>query len=89
LTGEAQLLAFADFVPPVALSWMPKPTPGSSLTWMLEMLDDDFRSQPVAGWRLDTRMVAARDGYTNQVTTIHAPDGRAIATSTQSMVVFG
>jgi acyl-CoA thioesterase len=86
--SEAHLLAIADFVPPVALSWMPAVVPGSSLTWMLEMLDDDFAAQPLQGWRADATMSAARDGYTSQTTTIYAPDGRAIALSRQSMVVF-
>jgi len=86
--SEAHLLAIADFVPPVALSWMPTVVPGSSLTWMLEILDDDFITQPLSGWRIDAEMVAARDGYTSQSTTIYAPNGNAIALSRQSMVVF-
>jgi acyl-coenzyme A thioesterase PaaI-like protein len=49
--SEAHLLVLADFVPPVALSWMTKPVPGSSLTWMFELLDPDFASQPLTGWR--------------------------------------
>jgi acyl-CoA thioesterase len=85
---EAHLLVFADFVPPVALSWMPKPTPGSSLTWMLELLREDFTAHPLAGWRSDAQLVAARDGYTSQSTTLYAPDGTAIVLSRQSMVVF-
>lgn len=88
-TTESHLMAICDFVPPVGLSWMPRPTPGTSLTWMLEMLDDDFAGQPLAGWRIDAEMVAARGGYTTQRTAVHAPDGRAIALSHQSMVVFG
>ena len=86
--SEAHLLAFADFVPPVALSWMPAAAPGSSLTWMLELVDGDYAAQPLQGWLIDTRMIAARDGYTSQRTLIYAPDGRAIALSQQSMVVF-
>ena len=87
--SESHLLAFADFVPPVALSWLPRPVPGASLTWMLELLDADFATQPLDHWRIDATMVAARDGYTSQTTTIHAPDGRAIALTRQSMLVFG
>jgi len=86
--SEAHLLAIADFVPPVALSWMPAVVPGASMTWMLEILDEDFASQPLHGWRIDARMVAAREGYTSQSTTIHAPNGSAIALSRQSMAVF-
>jgi len=86
---EAHLLAIADFVPPVALAWMPGPSPGSSVTWMLELLGADFRAQPLEGWHVESELVAARDGYTNQSSVIHAPDGAAIALSRQSMVVFG
>ncbi|HVH33257.1 MAG TPA: hypothetical protein VM847_03985, partial [Tahibacter sp.] len=45
-------------------------------------------SQPAEGWRVDAELVAARDGYTSQSTWIVAPDGRPIALSRQSMVVF-
>jgi len=86
--SESHLLAFADFVPPVALSWMPRPVPGTSLTWMLELLDADFATQPLEHWRIDASLVAARDGYTSQTTTIHAPNGVAIALTRQSMLVF-
>jgi len=87
-SSEGHLLVIADFVPPVALSWMAKPSPGSSMTWMLEVLDT-FADQPLRGWRTDSEMTAARDGYTSQTTTVYAPDGRAVALSRQSMVVFG
>lgn len=87
-TGEWQLLAIADFVPPVALSWMDRPSPGSSLTWMLELLVEDYAAQPLHGWRVDAELTAARDGYTSQTNWIIAPDGRAVALSRQSMVVF-
>ena len=86
---ESHVLVFADFVPPVALSWMSKPTPGSSLTWMLELLHTDITAQPLAGWRTESDMLAAADGYTSQTTTLWAPSGAAVALSRQSMVVFG
>lgn len=86
---EGHLLVLADFVPPVALSWMPKPVPGSSLTWMFELLDGGFATQPLRDWRLESEMLAARDGYTSQSTTLWAPDGTPLALSRQSMVVFG
>lgn len=87
--SESHLLALADFVPPVALSWMETVSPGSSLTWMLELLSDDYASQPLDGWLVDAEMVAARDGYTSQSSLIWAPDGSPVALSRQSMVVFG
>jgi acyl-coenzyme A thioesterase PaaI-like protein len=87
--SESHVLAFADFMPPVALSWMTKPTPGSSLTWMLELLQVDSSAQPLVGWRTASEMIAAADGYTSQSTTLWAPDGTAVALSRQTMVVFG
>jgi Thioesterase-like superfamily len=86
---DAHLIALADFVPPIALSWMPKPTPGSSMTWMLEFVDQDFAQQPLSGWLVDSEMVAARDGYTSQSTTLWSPAGVPTLLSRQSMVVFG
>ncbi len=85
----AHLIAIADFVPPVALSMLDRPAPGSSLTWMLELLREDFDQLPLTGWRVDTDMVAARDGYISQSTRIWAPDGGIAALSRQAMVVFG
>ena len=86
---EAHLLVLADFVPPVALSWLPQPVPGSSLTWMFEVLSERFAAQALAGWRLEAEMLAARDGYVSQSTTLWAPDRTPVALSRQSMVVFG
>lgn len=87
--GEAHLLALADFIPPVALSLLDAPTAGSSLTWMLEMTGAVDAAAPLQGWRIDSEMVAAQDGYTSQSTRLWAPDGQLAALSRQSMVVFG
>ncbi len=88
-TTDAHLIALADFVPPVALSWLSKPTPGSSMTWMLEFLDHGFVEQPLRDWIVATEMVAAKDGYTSQSTTLWSPAGLPTVLSRQSMVVFG
>lgn len=87
--SEAHVVAIADYVPPVALSMLDEPRPGSSLTWMLELLTDRFDHLSLDGWRVDASLIAARDGYTSQSTLIFAPDGSAVAQSQQSMVVFG
>lgn len=87
--SEAHLLAIADFIPPVALSLLTQPSPGSSLTWMIELLNNDWQDQPLSHWLVDAEMTAAGEGYTSQTATIYAPDGNAVALSRQSMVVFG
>jgi acyl-CoA thioesterase len=86
---EGHVIAIADFMPPVALSQLDAPAPGSTLTWMLELLCDDVRHFPLDGWRIDAELVAARDGYTNQSVMLWGPDGSAVALSRQSMLVFG
>lgn len=88
LVDEAQVVAFADFIPPVALSMLDQPAPGSSLTWMLELFADS-RGLPLQGWRIDAQLQAAQDGYTSQQVMLWGPDGQPIALSRQSMVIFG
>lgn len=86
--NEAQIIAFADFIPPLALSLLSKPAPGSSLTWMLELLTDK-RDMPCEGWRVDAQLDAAIDGYTSQGIVLWGPGGEPVALGRQSMVVFG
>jgi len=85
---EGHVAALADFIPPIALSLLHAPTPGSSLTWMLEFLGD-AAAEPLEGWRVEARLDAAVDGYTSQAVRLFAPSGAPAALSRQSMVVFG
>lgn len=87
--GESHVLALADFPPPVALSHLRQPAFGSTLTWMVELLADRLDGLPLAGWRVDAQLVAARDGYTSQSVMLWGPGGVPVALSRQSMVVFG
>jgi acyl-CoA thioesterase len=88
VADEAHVIAFADFIPPVALSMLDQPAPGSSLTWMLELFAD-ARGLPLQGWRIDAQLQAAQDGYTSQQVMLWGPGGEPVALSRQSMVVFG
>jgi len=88
-SSEFHVLALADFLPPVGLSWLQSPAPGSSMTWMLEILGQRLEGLPMDGWRADADMVAAADGYTHQSVTLWGPQGQPIALSRQTMVVFG
>lgn len=86
---EGHALAMADFIPPVALSHLRAPAPGSTLTWMIEMLTERFDTLGTERWRIDAQLAAARDGYTSQSVMVWGPQGEPVATSRQSMVVFG
>ena len=86
---EGHVLAIADFIPPIALSWLRTPAPGSTLTWMIELLSERFEGLGLENWRVDATMAAARDGYTSQSVMVWGPGGEPLAMSRQSMVVFG
>jgi len=86
---EAHVMAFADFIPPVALSWLGERVAAASLTWMLEILPEDFSALPLDGWRIDACMMAAHDGYTSQSLVLWGPGGVPVALGRQSMVMFG
>lgn len=86
---EGHVLAMADFIPPIALSHLKAPAPGSTLTWMLEMLAERFDALGLERWRVDASLAAAHDGYTSQSVMVWGPGGEPVATSRQSMVVFG
>lgn len=85
----AQVLAFADFPPPIGLSWLNRPTPGSTMTWMLNFTGHGFAGQGLRNWVVDVQLDAAQHGYLQQTVTLFAPDGYAILRGTQCMVIFG
>lgn len=88
-SSESHVIAMADFIPPIGLSWLDTPTPGSSMSWMLEILTDQVNGLPMEGWRVDAEMTAADNGYTHQSLTLWGPQGQPVALGRQTMVVFG
>ena len=86
---EHHVLAMADFIPPIALSFLKTPVPAASLNWMLELVAEDVGSLPLDGWRVDAQMTAAHEGYINQSLTLWGPGGVPVALGRQTMVVFG
>jgi len=86
---EYHVVAMADFIPPIALSYLKTPVPAASLTWMLELLVEDASALPLDGWRIDAQMSAAHNGYINQSLMLWGPGGVPVALGRQTMVVFG
>lgn len=87
--GTEHVALFADVVPPLGLSYLSTPTFGSTMSWMLEFLAQPAVDESMQGWRLDSELVSADSGYTNQTNTLWSPSGQAIALSRQCMLVFG
>jgi hypothetical protein len=86
---EAHVVAIADFIPPIALSYLKERVAAASLTWMLELLVDDVSTLRLDGWRVDAMMEAAGGGYSTQSLLLWGPGGVPVALGRQSMVVFG
>lgn len=87
--SELLLPMYADFIPPIAISYLNSPSPSSTLTWMLELLRDRWDDVGPGPWRVEGRLEAALDGYTSQSITLWTPEGRPAAFSRQSMTIFG
>lgn len=85
---ESVAIALADAIPSPAVSLFSKPTPASSLTWMLEFLVPVLE-QPAAPWLMDALATAAADGYVSQTATLFDGRGVAVALSRQAVVIFG
>ena len=86
---ESHVLAMADFIPPIALSYLNTPVAAASLNWMLELLPEDVSALPLEGWRIDAQMTAAHGGYINQSLILWGPGGVPVALGRQTMVMFG
>lgn len=85
---ESAAIAIADAIPSPAVSLFRKPTPASSLSWMLEFLGPPL-DQPAAPWLMDAVVSSAADGYVSQTATLFNERGIAVALSRQSVVIFG
>lgn len=85
---EYHVVAMADFIPPIALSFLKERAMAASLNWMLELVPADVASLPLDGWRLDAHMTAADAGYTHQSLELWGPGGVLVALGRQTMVVF-
>ncbi|HEX4872575.1 MAG TPA: thioesterase family protein [Nevskiaceae bacterium] len=86
--GEEHLLALADVIPPLGLSHLRSPTNGSSVGWMLELLEPVAADTPAQGWQFRAELQSAGHGYLSQSGVLLRPDGVPAALSRQTMVIF-
>lgn len=85
----AHLIAIADIPPPIGLSMITTPTAGSSLTWSLEFLGDEWQANADDWWYVRTELAQSSQGYGQQTYSIWTPDGKPVALGRQVMTVFG
>ncbi len=87
IATELLTVLLADVPPTPLLSQFTKPTPASSVSWELELRPLPKTSD--GWWRVDTDVLAAAGGYSNQATRLWSPDGELAALGYQVVTVYG
>ena len=85
--GMVSLLAMADALPPAAAVLFDAPTPISTMTWSVDILDPNAQSAS-GWWFVHCAADRARGGYSAQRTTIWNPDGQPVLVARQNVAVF-
>ena len=85
---ECLLLALVDAWPPAVFSHLPRPAPGSSLTWTFEPIQP-LPTLAAGQWcQYQARIEHARDGYGQIAARLWSSNGTLLALSRQTVVVF-
>jgi len=85
--GEAEFVCLGDVLPPAAFPMMRVPVMISSMNWTLNLINPPETEE---GWYLvETRLSAARAGYSSQIMRYWNRAGLLIAEGTQSVAMFG
>lgn len=87
-TSLVRLLALADALPPPSLVLSSEFIPISTMTWSIDMLDDQpFTS--TGWWLVQATADTSRHGYSAQETVIWSPDGKPVLIARQNVAIFG
>ena len=82
-----ELIAVADCLPPAAFKLLGGPAPVSSMTWLLNVLGPQPRTQD-GWWLLRANADYASAGSSSQQMAIWNSDGEAVAEQMQSVALF-
>lgn len=85
--GTAALLGLADMLPPAILPMFKEFAPISSMTWMLNFLDDKHISKD-GWWLLRTAAEHAKDGYSSQDMQVWNADRELVISGRQNVAIF-
>ena len=83
------LLALVDVWPPTVLGMMKVPAPSSSMTWTLELVADVDALSAADWYQYQATTDLAADGYVHSPARLWDAQGRLLALSRQTVVVFG
>ena len=85
--GMSAMLAIADMPPPAMFAKFPEPAPISSVTWMVNVLVEDFETED-GWWLMQTRADHAQAGYSSQDMLIWNASGQPVIAARQSVALF-
>lgn len=86
--GTGSLLCLADVLPPAALPLVRRMAPVSSMSWIVNILSDAPETED-GWWQVESRLTAARGGYSTQVMRIWNTAGELVVEGMQSIAIFG
>jgi len=87
LQDNVAILSIADMAPPAILTMFDEIAPVSSMTWMLNFLEE----QPLTTdgwWLLNATAEHSRNGYSSQNMNIRNRDGNLVITGRQNIALF-
>lgn len=85
--GTGSLLCLADVLPPAALPLIRNMAPVSSMSWIVNILSDKPETED-GWWQVESRLTAARGGYSTQVMRIWNTAGELVVEGMQSIAIF-
>lgn len=83
-----RLMALADALPPAAVVMSMQPTPISTMTWSIDMLEAQ-PSSSTGWWLVQAKADTSQEGYSAQSTVIWSPDRKPILIARQNVAIFG
>ena len=82
------LLALADMPPPAMMPKFTEPKPISSLTWMVNMLQENPQPYKDGWWLLQSRAEHASHGYSSQDMIVWGADLRPVIAGRQLVAIY-
>lgn len=83
-----RLVALADALPPASFASFGEVVPISTMTWAIDMLEPNPRSE-TGWWLVQWTAETIRHGYSAQTAVIWSPDSRPVLSARQNVAIFG
>lgn len=86
-TNDVTLLSIADMPPPAVLPMFKQPAPVSSMTWMMNFLQNNPQTEG-GWWLMRSAAEHARDGYSSQDMQVWNTNGDLVISGRQNVALF-